>query len=189
MKIKEKYIVYISVAIILIVAGYWIWYDNKTVDFHVDEFFADSSYNGKINFNFVSVDKYDEVQMLDFAKQISTENLTLDMLRRDLPMITVVHFYKISDTAELDEKMIQQIQRQYPHITEVKNSLQSVPSGYIYTGFSKYIHNLKLPKDTMFQTSVIIPKNGIKAKDILKVNKTKNSSDSLKVNNENLRKK
>lgn len=172
MKFKEKHIVIFTVTLFLSVAGYWIWYENKTVDFHIEESFTDSSYNGKINFNFVSVDKYDKNQMFEFAKKISSDNLTLDILRRDLPIITIVHFYKKNDSTDLDNKLMKQIQLKYPHIKDVNSCLQSVPNGFIFTGFSKYIHNLKMPKDTIFQTDVIIPKNGIKARDIMKTKKT-----------------
>ncbi|MFC2130386.1 hypothetical protein ACFLSQ_03015 [Bacteroidota bacterium] len=185
---KERNIVLITLAALISVAFYWIWSENKPVDFVIEEVFADSTVNGKIYFGFVAVDKYDEEEMDEYGRNFLTKQVTLDVIRKDVPVIAVVHYYDLGDTVELTDELKANIKRNYPQMNEVQENLQCVKKGYIYTGFSKKIEGLNMPRDTLFETTVIIPRNGIKAQDVLKITnqntlKTDAAADSTDSNN------
>jgi hypothetical protein len=170
-RIKERNIVILSLLIILSVSAYFIWRDVKPVNYKIEEIIADSTINGKIYFGFVSVDKYDVEDFYRFGREFLNAQITLDVLRKDVPVIAVVQYYDPDDTTDLTVEAIKNLYKTYPNMEMVYKNLQCVEDGYIFTGFSKQLEGIKVPKDTVFATNVIIPKDGIKAKDVLKVTK------------------
>lgn len=170
---KERNVVIITVSLAIVLAVIYFSFFNQNFKYHIDEIFNDSTYEGKIVFAFVNVNKYDKEKMKTFGKNILEKNINIGVVRRDIPVIAVVHFYIASDTLNLTDKLKLKIDKLYPNLSDSKSNLQFVPDGYIYTAVSKKVEGIKLPKDTLFQTEVILPKNGIKAQDIMKPKKNK----------------
>ncbi len=168
MKFKERNIVIILSIITFIIFVYFVWQNNKPVSFKIAESFADSSMSGKVSFNFVEVDKYDEREMLEFARKLALSNNSLEMLEKNLPVLTVVHFYNPDDILPLNDLWIKKLKRKYHDLKNLEKKLQRVETGYIFTSTSQKIEGINLPSDTLFQSTVIIPKTGLRAKDIMK---------------------
>lgn len=184
---KERNIVILSVSFAIVLMLIYSSVLNRDFQYHIDEIFTDSTYEGKIVFAFVNVNKYDKEKMKQFGKDILNKNINIGVVRRDIPVITVVHFYIASDTMDLTEKLKKKIDKMYPNLNHSKSNLQFVKDGYIFTAVSKKVKGINVPKDTLFKTEVIIPKHGIKAQDIMKSKKeNKNNIDTVKIVNDSL---
>ncbi len=184
---KERNVVISTVSIAIILAVIYFSLFNKSFKYHIDEMFTDSTYEGKIVFAFVNVNNYDKEKMMDFGKHILDKNINIGVVRLDIPVIAVVHFYIASDTMDLTDKLKNKIDKIYPKLRNSKSNLQFVKDGYIFTAVSKKVEGIDVPKDTLFKTEVILPKNGIKAQDIMKSkNENKNDVDSTRVKSNSL---
>ena len=140
---------------------------SKKIDIKIDDHFVDSSPDGTAGFAFVSVSDYNKQDIESFCKNYE-ENFKKSLKKDSLPVVLKIHVYKLKDTTSLSPALIEQIRTTHPDMIEKFNKLQSVKSGYIFRYVSHYMGSKFVEKDTLVRTTVILPKPGISAKEILK---------------------
>ncbi len=145
-------------------------------------FFVDSNSNAYIYFSFIKVNKYDKQYLTEVSRGLMEQYSSANANSDSMMTIIVAHFYNLDDTAAPDEKMAARLRKLYPERKDLINKLNYIENGYIYTGFSRNIHGMKLPADTLLQGPIFVPKPGVKAKDVLRRKKYFLSGDKKKVN-------
>lgn len=167
-KFKNYYFLYgIIFAILLIYLLYNIKHHSG---YNIVDYFTDSSNNSKITFIFIEVNKNNRENILKICPDLWNEYLSTKNRNDTNIKILIAHFYNKNSIKTIPNGLKDIITKKYRNNPEFINKINYIEEGYIYTGYSRKITGLGLPKDSLFKSPFIIPKPGYKAKDILKNN-------------------
>ena len=169
----KKYIenkIVITIAIIVVLAIVIILYFSlkNNLNYKIADYFLESSPQGKIVFVFVEVEDLNPTSLNSLSKYIMENHNSMFLEDDSLLLVMVAHFYNKHDTINLPGEVKEEIRMKYPDKPDIEDNLYYIPKGFVYTGFSRKVEGLDVPKDTLFQTPILIPKPGIKAKDVIK---------------------
>lgn len=163
MRSKKPYII----LAVLVIAGLLVYSNYDHIKFYDHEYkivddFIDTTQSGIFSFVFVNLNKVEK----DYIKFINRDivrkyDSSHDTLNKK---IIITHFYNYKNTVKVSGKMHKQLKLQYPGKKDLEERLRIANDAYIYTYFN-YGRNIS---DSLFRSPVIVPKPGIKAKDIFK---------------------
>ena len=163
MRSKKSYIIFA----VLIIAGLLVYDNYDHIKFYDREYqivddFIDTTESGIFSFVFVNLNKveksYIEYINGEIVRKYDSSHDTLNK------KIIITHFYNYRNTVKVSGEMHKQLKMQYPGKKDLEERLRIANDAYIYTYFN-YGRNIS---DSLFKSPVIVPKRGIKAKDIFK---------------------
>lgn len=162
---KPKLII-IAGAIMLVIAA--VWYFGYVVEnYEIRDYFTDSTAEGKMVFMFIEMDDYDLPEMKSISKELMTGHDAMIMEDTSAILVLIAHFFVENDTSVIPEPLKNQMRIRYPRKKGLVNKVSYIENGYIFTGFSRKVKGLDIPQDSLFKMPFIIPKKGIRAKDVI----------------------
>lgn len=144
-----------------------IIYNGSKPKYEIVDLYTDSTDKGKFVFLFVETKSKSKNDLMNWANDVKMRDNLLDMPDQTKPSVLTVYFYNPSDTTELIEEIAKKLKIAYSGQSEFTQKINYSPNGWQYIG-----HNdsniTKIPKDTVFQTTVFVPKTGYRAYEIIK---------------------
>lgn len=122
--------------------------------------FSDTTNKNVYRFYFVGVSSTER----DYINYVSEKEIKPILKTFQGKGILIAHFYKLSDTLKLPDNMFKQLKYKYPNKANFDKNLRYIIRGAVKTYFcepDKY-------DDTLFYNHMVVPKYGVKAKDVLK---------------------
>ena len=166
---KNRKYYYITSGIIIIILVIITFWKNTYFSYDIIDSFEDTTTEHKISFIFVEVNSLDSVKIFDAAKEIMEMNRQKTSTNDTSINVHVVHFFIPDDTISLPKAIAKQIRNSYPYHPSLIEKLKYISSGYIFSSFSRRSAGKSFFEDTLIKSPFIIPKKGIKAKDVLRI--------------------
>jgi hypothetical protein len=144
-----------------------LYFNFSKPSFEMVDIYTDSTNNGKYVFLFVETKANSENDLMKWAYNIKNEGDLLDMPDKTKPSILTVYFYNPVDTVDLDVGIRMKLEERYADKPEFTHKINYSTKGWQYIGHKDpTIENI--PRDTVYQTFVFVPKPGFKAYEIIK---------------------
>ena len=171
MPIKEKTKINLSVLILVIMALVvllnTIKFDDMRLVFKQKEVYLDSLGNGKFLFGFIEVNRYDADSIMSYSSEIVDDYIPSGVGADTMALVIILHYYRLADTVSMNEEYISRLESDYPNIEDLRDKVMIVENGYIYSGMYGFINNVRIPRDTLFYTDVVVPKYGMDPQKII----------------------
>ncbi len=168
--IKKKGVIITIIAMVLIIPVY-LYYDWYYFDYRVTDYFSDSSSQGKMVFMFIEVEDYDKGNMIRTGKELIRNHPSALVQDKNKLLVMINHFYRRKEARPLPDSIKNDILQRYNYLRRIDKEVNYISRGYIYTAFSRKVKGVKIPQDSLFKASFIVPKPGVKARDVIKRSK------------------
>jgi hypothetical protein len=168
---KNKAFLFVVAAAILIIVALFMFRVDVEKMILVDRF-SDTSEHAIMVFSFVEVENYSKKEILKFSENIIKE-IELGRNNSSEALIAINYYYKLSDTIPLDRKTRRVIRRNFRQVNDPELKLQQVENAYQYIAAIGDWTGKAKPQDSLFQTTVVVPRKGFNAKNLMKVTKKK----------------
>jgi hypothetical protein len=152
-------VILIAVAIVLIKSI--IGFNYKIVDY-----FYETNAKQKFVFMFAEVNKIDDKEIKIAAEEIVQRHIITQNQEKAERLGVLIYFYRKSDIVLVPVSMQKSLKRKFQD-KNVENNLRFVADGRIFMKFTSK-NNLALDKDTLITSELIIPRQGVRAKDVMK---------------------
>lgn len=158
---------YLLIGLAVIIAAVVFYNIFSADDYKILDRYSDVSEMGDVNYAFVHVTKNDSTALFAMGKEIMAKEV---MPKKDNnPMkrkLLIAYFYDKNELTKIPESMLGKMQKKYEYNEMIKKNMTYMANGYIFTGLFDGLH--KKYSYSMQKTVILVPKNGIKAKDIIK---------------------
>lgn len=159
---KWFFLISVLIVIIIIIIHGITGFNYKIVDY-----FTDSNANQKFVFMFVEVNRLEDNKIKSAAKEIIQNHIIFKNRDISEQMGILIHFYKKSDIALVPSKMHSSLKKKFPQDKNIENNLRYVADGRIYMKFTSK-NKIANDRDTLMKSEMIIPREGVKAKDVMR---------------------
>ena len=161
---REKYI--LSAAILAVLIGLMFVFNQDRNYYSVENVISDSSAQGKVVFYFVKVKELEEKFLLETAHYLRDKDSNAYIPDASQLRVMVTYFYRDTDIESMPDSLMQKLHQQKPSSKGREYRLDYVKNGYIYTDINQDLPDLKYPKDSLFASTLFIPKKGYSVKEI-----------------------
>lgn len=162
---KKAYI-FAGLGVGLLIFGIFMTFQKPS--FEIVDIYTDSTDNGKYIFLFVNTKSESKNDLLNWANDIKHGDNLLDMPDKTKPAMMTVFFFNPDDTSAVDDVTSKKLKERYPESLDLSEKINFTSKGWQYIG-----HNdpniTEVPRDTVYQTYVFIPKTGYRAYDIINI--------------------
>lgn len=161
---RAKWILLISVILIataIVIIKSIVGFNYKIVDY-----FYETNAKQKFVFMFTEVNKIDDKKIKKVAEEIVQSHIITQNQEKTERLGVLIYFYKKSDIVLVPVSMHKSLKRKFQD-KNVENNLRYVPDGRIFMKFTSK-NNRALDRDTLISSELIIPRQGVRAKDVMK---------------------
>ena len=144
-----------------------LYFNFSKPKFDMVDIYTDSTDKGKYVFLFVETKANTQTDLMNWAYNIKNDGELLTMPDKTKPAILTVYFYNPDDTTDLDVSIKKKLTERYANKPEFTHKINYSSKGWQYIGHNDPTMD-KIPRDTVYQTLVFVPKPGYKAYEIIK---------------------
>jgi len=135
-------------------------------NYKIVDYFYETTGNQKFVFMFAEVNHINHNDIESASKEIMQNHIVLKNKDDAERLGIIIYFYKNSDMELVPKRMLGSLKRKFQD-KNVEDNLRYVANGMIYMKFTSK-NNLSLDKDTLIKSDIIIPRPGVRAKDVMK---------------------
>ncbi|HOK14604.1 MAG TPA: hypothetical protein PLV01_03585 [Candidatus Kapabacteria bacterium] len=172
-----KKILFFLVPVAIIIIAALLLFPKSTKYEIIDEIY-DENEGGNTTFLFVAVTKLDSTKIVQISKELMQKriidkykdsNIPKDEIHSNMsPDVLIAYIYNPDDTTAIPEQMKEMIQKRFSNSPILSENLAYISEGHIYTGVY-YPSKKQQTLDTLSpKTVLLVPRKGVKAKDIMK---------------------
>lgn len=162
--LKRKYFILSSIIVLAISFLFYYFFKDEikyyNEHYEVIDNFSDTTDGNIYRFYFIRVSQLDS----NFIHYAANNTIEQNLNESDYSGILIAHFYRLEDTLELPDKLFEQMRMKYPNKKDVGKNLRYVIRGAVKT----YFCDSSGFDSDLFYNKLIVPKYGVKAKDVLK---------------------
>lgn len=174
----SRKILYYLIPVIVILGIAIFLSTQKKFDYEIIDEINDENEGGNTTFLFVGVTKLDSLKIREISKELMQRRIIDKYKDKNIPKdenhahmmpdVLIAYLYNPSDTTAIPEQMKEMIQKRFSNNPILSENLAYISQGYIYSGV--YYPQMKQQTlDTLSpKTVLLVPRKGVKAKDIMK---------------------
>ncbi len=152
--------------IVLVLATIFTYYSASGFNYKIVDYFYEINSKQKFVFMFTEVNKLDNKRIKSAAEEIVSNHIATQNQENAPRLGVLIYFYKKSDIERIPVSMHNSLKRKFQD-KNVENNLRYIADGRIYMKFSSKA-NRSLDNDTLLQSELIIPSQGVRAKDVMR---------------------
>jgi preprotein translocase subunit SecF len=156
----------LSISVILIVSAVVIIKSIVGFNYKIVDYFYETNPKEKFVFMFTEVNKLDNKEIKKVAEEIVQSHIATQNQEKAERLGVLIYFYRKSDIAVVPARMHNSLKKKFQD-KNVENNLRYVADGRIFMKFTSK-NNLALDRDTLMSSEFIIPRQGVRAKNVMK---------------------